>query len=66
MPGFKGKRKRGLTLTLYKKPFRHFSHEIPQKCLRLPPLGAFFLKCAPLTGNPGSAPAVPITTNQKL
>jgi hypothetical protein len=23
MPGFKGKRKRGLTLTLYKKPFRY-------------------------------------------
>ena len=31
------------------------SHEIPQKCSHLPPLGAIFLS-APLTWNPGSAP----------
>jgi hypothetical protein len=37
---------------------RDFSHEIPQKCSRLPPLGAIFLSAPPLTWNPGSAPAV--------
>jgi hypothetical protein len=26
---------------------RDFSHEIPQNCSRLPPLGAIFFKCAP-------------------
>jgi hypothetical protein len=33
-----------------------FSHEIPQKFSRLPPLGAIFLSAPPLTLNPGSAP----------
>ena len=32
------------------------SHEIPQKCSSLPPLGAIFLSAPPLILNPGSAP----------
>ena len=28
---------------------RDFSHEIPQKCSRLPPLGTIFLSVPPLT-----------------
>jgi hypothetical protein len=35
-----------------------FSHEIPQKCSRLPPLGAIFLSAPPLTWNPESAPDI--------
>ena len=31
MPGFKGKRKRGLTLTLYKKPFRYRLPVLPPR-----------------------------------
>jgi hypothetical protein len=33
MPGFKGKRKRGLILTLYKKPFRYRLPVILQKAI---------------------------------
>jgi hypothetical protein len=33
MPGFKGKRKKGLTLTLYKKPFRYRLPVSPPKQL---------------------------------
>ena len=36
----------------------NFSHKIPQKCSRLPPLGAIFLSAPSLTWNPGSAPAL--------
>jgi hypothetical protein len=36
---------------------RDFSHEIPQKCSHLPPLGTIFLNAPTLTWNPGSAPA---------
>ena len=35
-----------------------FSHEIPQKFSRLPPLDAFFFNSAPLTWNPRSAPDI--------
>jgi hypothetical protein len=35
-----------------------FSHEIPQKSSRLPPLGVIFLSAPHLTWNPGFAPGL--------
>ena len=38
-----------------------FYTRYPKKFSRLPPLGAIFFKCAPLTWNPGSAPVNHLT-----
>ena len=45
---------------------RDFSHEIPQKFSHLPPLGAIFFKCAPLTWNHESGPVLYICNAELL
>jgi hypothetical protein len=45
-------------ITLVQQDLSHCKPQLrlPQWFSRLPPLGAIFFKCAPLTWNPGSAP----------